>query len=53
MMSDALKNHKGEATFIAMSKKQIGIYFHVLNESKNAEEALIDILKNRARVTRI
>ena len=52
-MFNSLKDHNGEATFKVMLKKQIGIYFQNLNVSKNAEEALMDILKNRARITRI
>ena len=44
-MSDSLKDHGDRVTFKVMSKKQIGIYFQNLEETKNAEEALLEVLK--------
>ena len=52
-MSDSLKEHGDKVTFKVLSKKHIGIYFQNLEETKNAEEALLEVLKGRAKVTRI
>ena len=53
IMSDSLKDHGDGVAFKVMSKKQIGIYFRNLDETKKAEEALLEVLRNREKVTRI
>ena len=53
LMIDCLKGHGKEATYKAMSKKQIGIFFKDLVETKNAKVALLEALKGHAQVTRI
>ena len=52
-MTDSLKEHSNKATFKVMSRKQIGIYFQDIEETKNAENALLGSLKGLAKVTRI
>ena len=52
-MMAVLKDYRNKATYKVMSKKQIGIYFQELQETKNAETALLEELKDNAQVTRI
>ena len=52
-MIAVLKDYGNKATYKVMSRKQIGIYFQELEETKNAETALLEELKDNAQVTRI
>ena len=52
-MIDALKGHGNKATYKVISRKQIDMHIQDLEETMNAEVALLEALKGHAQVTRI
>ena len=52
-MIAVLKDYRRKATYKVISRRQIGIYFQVSEETKVAETALLEELKENAQVTRV